>query len=128
MAGRAGEIKDKNVGEVITMFLGPITGRNYNVAGLATPPNPAIRIKVIGTGSVQVQQTQTAIFKGNSGHNAFTYDREPNPATWANLGTAIDSGDGVVTVNPTADGTFCAVQVVVSATGTGKVIIQSDWR
>lgn len=114
----------KNVGDQIVEILGPITGRNYNIHG--TSPAPTIDVAVFGSGTVQVEQTQTPIIRGNSGTNLFTTDTIPDSSTWAALGGPI-TGSTPVTLTPTADNTFAAIRVVVSGAGKGSVIVKTNW-
>lgn len=115
----------KSVGDKITEFFGPITGKNYNTSGEATPASPSVFIQVFGTGSVQVQQTQSFFMKANNGTNPYTWEREGT--SWTNLGTPISSANGLVELTPTADTNFAAIRVIVSGTGEGTVVIQADW-
>jgi hypothetical protein len=118
----------KNVGDVITEYYGPVIGRNYNTSGAAAPVAPAIEIKVTGTGSVQVEQSNTPMIKGNAGPNVFTNDRIADPTTWATLGGVIDVTSGIVSVAPTAHATFSSIRVIMAGLGDGKVVIQSIWN
>ena len=117
----------RKVGEQIVEFLGPINERNYNTnEGVAVPPS--ITVQVFGAGSVQLQQTQTPIIKGNAGLNAFTFDRIADPTTWANLGAPVTDAGGPVTVVPTVDNVFCAIRAIVVTVGNGKSLIQAEWH
>lgn len=117
----------KAVGNTLVEFLGPIEGRNYNVAGLATANPATLELQVFGSGSIQVQESQTFIFKGNDGNNVFTTEMEADPASWANLGAAIAATDGLVTRTLTDDLKFSAIRIIVAVAGTGRYVCQSIW-
>jgi len=118
----------KSVGDVLVEYYGPITGRNYNTAGSASPVAPAIEVQVFGTGSVQVQQTQTRINKSNTGPHQYTYDSIGDPTTWVNLGATIDNTSGIVSLAPTVDPKFSSIRVILASTGEGTVTVQSIWN
>lgn len=118
----------KSVNDKLVEYLGPITGRNYNTSGSAAPDTPEVTVVVVGTGAVQVQQTQTPLYRGNSGTNVFTEYRVPDETTWVNLGGPINAASGPTTVNPTVDSTYSAIRVIVTTAGEGRVTIQSDWE
>ena len=116
------------IGDKITEFYGPVTGRNYNTAGAAAPGAPSIIVQVFGEGSVQLEQTNTSYLKGNSGGNVFTHDREADPTTWAALGGVIDQTSGQVILTPTIDASFSAIRATLAGVGAGRVVIQSIWN
>jgi hypothetical protein len=118
----------RTVGDVITEYYGPVDGRNYNMSGDATPVAPTIDIQVFGTGSVQLQQTNTRVYRPNAGPNTFTVDRVGDDATWVNLGGVVDVSSGIVTVTPTVGNIFSSIRVVLVTIGNGNAIIQSIWN
>lgn len=119
------KLQGRAVGDVIAEFYGPITGRNYNVNGAATPVTPTVRAIVTGTGAVEVQENTTPVYRGNPGPNTFTHSMEGDPAGWS---TASGGGPGTnLTATLTPDNVYCAVRVVVTTAGTGKVMIDSLW-
>lgn len=122
------KLRGKAVGERIVEFLGPITGRNYNVNGSAAPVAPQIRVRVIGTGSVQLQEAPGGFqVSGGPGVNSFTWEKAAIPSAWANLGPVVaDTGTHVV-ITPTIHANWTAVRALVSTVGDGQVIIETDW-
>lgn len=121
------KLHGKSVGDTIVEFYGPIIQRNYNTAGASSPIIPTLKVMVTGTGTIQVQETQTYIPTSNPGLNAFTTEKLPDPASWINLGTTIDESSGLVTLTLTADNVFSAIRAIVTGIGTGRVMIQSEW-
>jgi len=118
----------KSVGDVLIEYYGPVTGRNYNTSGSASPVAPAIEVQVFGTGSVQVQQNNTRINKPNAGRHQFTYDSVGDPTAWTNLGPVINVSSGIVSVSPTVDPKFSSIRVILAGTGDGTVTVQSIWN
>ncbi len=122
------KLAGKAVNDLIVEYYGPVTGRNYNTSGAASPVAPAINVVVHGTGAVQLQESQTFKMQGNSGTNNFTHDKIADPTTWVNLGTPIDASSGLTSVVPTVDSSFSTIRAIVSTAGDGHVVIQSDWN
>jgi hypothetical protein len=118
----------KIVGQSLVEFLGPITGRNYNVSGAAAPVAPRIIIQVFGTGSVQMQQNGSSIIIGNDGGNVFTSDTEAAPTTWVALGGVISQASGQVVVNPAVNPNWGAIRAIVAVVGEGRVVVETDWN
>lgn len=111
------------VGDVITQFIGPITGRNR----FDTTVAPSVIVRVVGTGSVMVQETQSFNIVGIQGA-LNPYSKEKRPHTFVNIGLAITEASGNASRALTADAVYSAVQVVVTGVGDGYVTIETNWR
>jgi hypothetical protein len=117
----------KAVGETIVVFLGPITGRNYNVSGSALPGPATIAVQVFGTGAVTVETTQTFDVVGNAGLNVFTHDKRADPGTWVVANAGIDQVSGYTPIGLTPAPLWMAIRVIVDTPGEGRVIVTTDW-
>lgn len=110
-------------GDVITEIIGPINSRNHFDASIT----PQVIVKVVGTGSVQVQETQTFDITGLPGdQNPFS--KQKTPENFANVGAAINEASGQVTRTITADDTYSAIRLVVASPGDGYVTMETRWR
>jgi len=116
------------VGDVLVEFYGPVTGRNYNVSGSATPVAPVLEVEVIGNGGVQVYQSTTPVFSAPNQINAVMFETDADPASWTALGTPITSASGKVSLTPPIGTTFSALRVVLTTLGDGKLIVNPIWN
>lgn len=110
-------------GDVITEIIGPINSRNRFDAGIA----PQVIVKVVGSGEVQVQETQTFDITGLPGEQN-PFSKQKLPQGFANVGAAINEATGLTTRGITADNTYSAIRLVVSAPGDGYVTMETRWR
>ncbi len=123
------KLEGRALNDTLVEWIGPVTGRNYNMVGLGTPIAPTVEIRVWGSGAVQLQSCDTAIFAAPSGdQNLHTIDRLPNPADWVNEGAVINEASGLTVRTVTAEDTTNFLRVIVSTAGTGRVEIKRVWN
>lgn len=127
--GDMAKLLGRAVGEQFVEILGPITGRNYNVNGSAAPVPPQIRVRVVGSGTVQLQEAPGGfVIAGTGGGlNGFSYEKIVNPAAWVNLGAPVSDNGTFAVLTPTIHPNWTAIRAIVTAVGAAEVIIETDW-
>jgi len=110
--------------DVLIEYVGPDSERNYHSGGATS-----VEVKVVGTGSVQLQQNSSPILKSSSptGPAGFAVDYLPDPTAWANVGGAVSGGAGVNVPISSTTGSRNFIRAVVAAEGEGTVLLRSLW-
>lgn len=118
----------KIAGDVVVEFLGVHQGRNY----FATSHAPSIEVQLFGNGSVQAQNNPDFIFQGerNSGYSQqlpINMTKVAKPTSWVNLGAAITSASGIVTLVPPVETEISFIRFIVVTPGDGYFTIATHW-
>lgn len=122
------KLDGRAVNDVLVEWIGPVTGRNYNVAQAATPAPALVHIKVWGSGAVKLQHNNTFVFKAPGGdQNLHRLDKVPAETGWADDGAVVNEAAGYQTRTITVDPATLYLRVIVTTAGTGRVEVKSNW-
>ena len=118
------------VNDVIAEWIGPITGRNFNLFNVASPPTATVEIQLFGSGTVKLQTSTTAEFRvPGAARNPFRFDRVPPVDTgWSDVGSAITRASGFTRIPVTPDNHTCFLRILITVAGTGVVEWNSNWH
>ena len=115
----------KKVDDVLIEYIGPDTEINNFHTGA-----PQVEVKLVGTGSVQLQYNNSPIIKSMSstGPVGLAVDYLPDPAAWGAIGGVVANGASVMVPVAATTNSRCFIRAVVTAVGEGQVHLRSLWH